>query len=280
MRILKGILRDILYIVAVLRDTLLRRRGLSILMYHSAVTDSDGTDNIGATVSRGHFQAQMSYLVDNGYDVMSLEDGVAALRVEKRLSAKAVCITFDDGYADNYTNAYPVLKRLNLPATIFVVSSYVVEPRMLEHLLKHDVRAMSLSHNQLKVLNSCDLISLGFHGKSHVRLATLDDEALVAELEDGMRELREAGITTGLFAYPYGGKSTFNDSVISLLKRQGIHAACTTVPGRNCVGDNTFHLKRIYVGPDDDIRIFRDKLAGSDKWVSFLIKCARMFKSK
>ena len=96
---------------------------LPILMYHSIDYTSDRKDRM--TISPEVFAKQMRYLHDNKYNVISLEKAVSYIRDRKRPPAKTVAITFDDGYENNYKYVYPVLKRYNIPATIFIITDFV-----------------------------------------------------------------------------------------------------------------------------------------------------------
>jgi len=90
-------------------------------MYHR-IADVD-IDPWQLSVSPGNFEAQIAFLQSN-YNIIPLADLVEQLH-EKKLRKNAVCITFDDGYADNYYQAFPILKKYNCPATFFIAGSYV-----------------------------------------------------------------------------------------------------------------------------------------------------------
>ncbi|MFZ5979896.1 MAG: polysaccharide deacetylase family protein [Candidatus Zixiibacteriota bacterium] len=98
-----------------------------MLMYHRVLEnierDNKYTQN-GIAVSRDTFEKQMAYLAKY-YRPVSLDDFVAGLTAGKILPKKAVVITFDDGWRDNYTFAYPVLKKYAIPATIFLTTDFI-----------------------------------------------------------------------------------------------------------------------------------------------------------
>jgi peptidoglycan/xylan/chitin deacetylase (PgdA/CDA1 family) len=105
--------------------TLFKKKAI-VLMYHR-IADVD-IDPWQLSVSPGNFEAQIAFL-KSYYNVISLTDLVSQL-YEKKLKKDAVCITFDDGYADNYYQALPILKKYNCPATFFIAGSYI-DSRML-----------------------------------------------------------------------------------------------------------------------------------------------------
>jgi len=266
---IKQIIQGILCSIKILYNKVFGyENGLIILMYHSITDITDNQDKIGRTVPKILFDIQMNYLNKCGYNIISLKKGIEYILCKSSLPKKSIIITFDDGYEDNYLNAWPILKKYNYPATIFLISSYVDRPRNFDYLLEKGIHARSLDYNQIQEMQiDSDLITFGFHTKSHVRLSRQDASALDDELSVGLSNLEKRGIKTDLFAYPYGVASTFNEIVIQKLKALRILAACTTITGINKPGDDVFRLKRIHIGWYDDIRDFRNKLIGCDKWI-------------
>jgi len=97
-----------------------------ILLYHQVINTGDDPHKIA--VSPGNFLAQMRYLKKN-YNIISLDKLVSYLK-QRRIPSKSVVITFDDGYVDNYLYARPILEELEIPATFFIVTSYVNTNRL------------------------------------------------------------------------------------------------------------------------------------------------------
>ena len=97
-----------------------------ILLYHRVIEtgQSEFVPNRVMCVSPRDFQRQIAYLSRN-HRVIRLEDLVACLRNGRELPRRAIVITFDDGYRDNYTHAYPVLRRYGVPATVFLTTAYI-----------------------------------------------------------------------------------------------------------------------------------------------------------
>ena len=120
---------------------------LLVLTYHRVLQDYDEIiDDIDAV----QFTQQMETLAQF-FNVVSLEEGLQQLRNDT-LVPNAVCITFDDGYRDNYDVALPILKALNLPATFFVATGYLGDGMMW-----NDVVIESIKHTSLKKLNLAEL---------------------------------------------------------------------------------------------------------------------------
>jgi len=98
-----------------------------ILMYHRVLENIEKENKyiqVGITVSKELFDKQMRYLVKN-YNPVSLKDFTEYQTGHKTLPEKAVVITFDDGWRDNYTCAYPILKKYGIPATIFLTTDFI-----------------------------------------------------------------------------------------------------------------------------------------------------------
>ncbi|MCL0059462.1 polysaccharide deacetylase family protein [Dehalococcoidia bacterium] len=95
---------------------------VAILMYHRVSPKQD--DWSFERLSPKNFEMQMKYFCRN-YEIISLNDLVQYIKQEKPFPKKAVVITFDDGYKDNYLYAYPILKKYRIPATIFLTSGHI-----------------------------------------------------------------------------------------------------------------------------------------------------------
>lgn len=94
-----------------------------IAMYHRVSSDIDDW-SISSQVIRRSFESQMQYLRQN-YEIISLDELLGALQHRKSLPKKAIAITFDDGYRDNYLNAFPILRKYRIPATFFLTTGYI-----------------------------------------------------------------------------------------------------------------------------------------------------------
>jgi len=108
-------------------------RKFIILCYHIVTNTKEGKVDYfkpQMAISIEDFKKQMEFLAKN-YNVISLEELICSIRQNNTFPRKAVVITFDDGYAINYTNAYPILKENKLPATIFLATNYIGTGKLL-----------------------------------------------------------------------------------------------------------------------------------------------------
>ena len=167
--------------------------GAVMLMYHRF-----GEDSLPSTSVRlAQFEAQLAELTSGRYEVMALPDIVARLRGREALPERAVAITIDDAALSVYREAWPRLKALNLPFTLFVST----EPLDLG-------LAGYMSWAQLRELAADPLVTIGNHGDGHAHMAWLEPAAQRADIaKAAQRFTAELGKTPELFAYPYGEMS-------------------------------------------------------------------------
>ena len=214
-----------------------------ILMYHS-IGYKDGDSFF---VSPENFSRQLDYISRKGYEVISLDELVSIIKDNKSFKRNKVVITFDDGYKDNFTHAYPVLKRYGFPATIFLVTDLIGKKSSAtekEFVSWDDVIVMS--H---------DGISLGGHTKTHVDLGLMTDERLAFEEIAGSKQAIEKRIGKPIdyFCYPTG---SFNERIKELVKKAGYKGACTTNRGFVKLNRDVYELKRIKVTNSDTNKPF------------------------
>lgn len=217
---------------------LLSGRDPVILMYHS-VAEPLEKENI-LNVSKEVFNKQMAFLRDGGYHVISLLDLAQLIEQHKRIPFKTVVITFDDGYENNYTIAYPILKKYNFPATVFMVVDYIGQSKKI---IGHDYRF--LDKKMLFEMNQGGLMMVGAHTRSHPYLPDIKDNSILYEEIAASRKDLEAILkgTVDAFAYPVGG---YNAQVLKCVQEAGYRVAVTTLPFKKDFNRfNIFALKRV-----------------------------------
>jgi peptidoglycan/xylan/chitin deacetylase (PgdA/CDA1 family) len=128
-------------------------RALSVLAYHRVLPEPDPL--LPGEPGAAEFEARMRWVRSN-FNVLSLPQAVQALR-EDALPKRALCITFDDGYADNHRIALPILQRLGLPATFFVATGFLDGGCMFNDVVIEAVRGATEPDLQL------DDLGLGNH---------------------------------------------------------------------------------------------------------------------
>jgi len=204
---------------------------LPVLMYHSVKSSVPEGNRL--IVSEATFERQMRFLRERGYTVLSLADIGDYIERQKKLPPRAVVITFDDGYRDNYTYAFPVLKKYNIPATIFLIVDSVGEPD-------------KLTWDQIREMRDSGLISFGSHTRSHPFLTSLGSPDDLRREIVGSKTILEQrlGGSVETFCYPMG---RFNETIRQTVKDAGYTVAVVTNPGKSCPSNDVFAFKRLRI---------------------------------
>ena len=252
-----------------LRRTFARGDGASvpILMYHSVSADPE--PGVAAyyrtTTSPAVFQQQIRWLRDAGYHSMDLPVLVEQVRQQQPLPAKTVVITFDDGFRDFYTNAFPVLREHRFTATVFLPTAFIGSAR---HSFKEKE---CLTWNEVAELRQRG-ISFGSHTVNHPRLIELSWREIETELSASKRELEQRlGEPVSTFAHPYAFPQTDVEYVRmfkKLLIQVGYTCCATTEIGRLRPGADPYRLKRLPVNSLDDSALLAAKLDGAYDWLA------------
>lgn len=203
-----------------------------ILTFHQVVR-SEGSS--AEKIDPELFEKQMGLLKEFGYKVIRLEDLVDSLRKGIQISRKAVVITFDDGYENIYTHAYPILKRYGYPATVFIWVEKVGAPGFL-------------TWRQMREMEE-NGISFGSHSLTHPYLPTAPEEKQREEIFSSKRILeRRLDNPIKVFAYPVGG---FNEKIKEMVKEAGYIAAVTTNRGYDPQNMDLYELNRVRISDSD-----------------------------
>jgi len=220
-----------------------------ILCYHRF-----GSRPSQLAVTPAAFEAQMEYLARNGYHVITLVQLAGFLERGEPVPRKSVVLTIDDGYRSTYEVAFPILRKYGFPATVFLYSDFVGAPD-------------ALTWPQMKEMEASGLINIQPHSKTHANFATrLAGETdtkyrdrIRTEVDTPIRLIQERLAVPSLaFAFPYGD---VNETVVDLLKRDGVRLGVTVTPGGNGFYAYPFMLRRSMVFGGDGIDVFRSKLA-------------------
>jgi peptidoglycan/xylan/chitin deacetylase (PgdA/CDA1 family) len=205
-------------------------------------------------VTPAAFEAQMDYLARNGYHVIPLSSLVGFLERGEPVPRKSVVLTIDDGYRSTYEVAFPILRKYGFQATVFLYSDFVGAPD-------------AMTWPQMKEMEASGLIDIQPHSKTHANFATrLAGETdakyrdrIRMEVDTPIRLIQERlAAPSFAFAFPYGD---VNETVVDLLKRDGVRLGLTVTPGGNGFYAYPFMLRRSMVFGGDGIDVFRSKLA-------------------
>jgi peptidoglycan/xylan/chitin deacetylase (PgdA/CDA1 family) len=215
-----------------------------ILMYHHV---DERWQEWKLSVSPASFARQMEFLKAHRYRVLSLGEYVDLLRSGRPIPKKSVVITFDDGYDNNFTEAFPVLKKMEFPATIFIQVDGVG-------------RKGYMTWDDITILLE-NGIEIGSHTMHHGFLPDLSDADMRKEIYESKAVLEnqlQRPIT--LFSYPGGG---FNAEARQHVIDAGYLGAAATHPGPDHPDRDPFALKRIRISrTSDNLFVFWLQLSG------------------
>jgi peptidoglycan/xylan/chitin deacetylase (PgdA/CDA1 family) len=204
------------------------------------------------------FEAQLRSLRDAGAYSITLEEWRTALTTKTPLPGKPVIITFDDGYLDFATYAWPVLKRYGFSAIVFIVAEFVGQTNRWDRIFDYGEDLDLLNWEQIKQLHA-EGVEFGSHTLNHYPLTSLSPVEVVREASQSRAILeRELGIPTTTFAYPYGD---LDPVVQRLIGTCGYDIAVSCRPGYSSFQDPLLQLARIEIEGTDNLQEFENKLS-------------------
>jgi peptidoglycan/xylan/chitin deacetylase (PgdA/CDA1 family) len=222
-------------------DGVLLRNAAVIVAFHRVQETVAPGD--GLTVSVRMFERHCEFLRRH-FRVVPLPDIVEKLERGQPLH-RELAITFDDGYRDNFENAAPVLAKLSLPATFFIVSRWMGTDIVPVWDRERGARHPWMTWDQVRSLHSRGF-DIGAHTRSHVDLGRTSGLRARGEVAGARVELeRQIGAPVDLFAYPFGGPQHMTDANRELVKAVGFRCCCSSIGGTVATGTSPFHLPRI-----------------------------------
>jgi peptidoglycan/xylan/chitin deacetylase (PgdA/CDA1 family) len=237
------------------------RMNIPILMYHRVCADDSALSPWIVTASV--FERQLEWLKARGYrsvntDAFSATSAEANHPFEK---TQSIALTFDDGYLDNYTIAFPLLRKHGFSATIFVVCDFERRINFWDHATPMaGAPLLRIEHIREMIAGG---ISFGAHGESHRPMTSLDDATAVRELLRSKSALESVlDIEVRSFAYPYGA---VDGRAKSLVRRAGYRTAFAVNSGPLHLEEDPYEIRRVLAGNSaHDLYMF-SKVTGLEK---------------
>ena len=204
-------------------------------MYHYISEPPEDADKyrVDLSVAPEDFRRQMAYLAENGYNTITFEDLSRAIADQQDLPNKPVIITIDDGYRDNYENAFPILREYGLTATIFLVTDPIDQgnPNYMSWAMVEEMAAAG--------------IRFGPHSKNHPDLRGKSRATLIWQILGSQETVAaHVGYSPLYFAYPSG---RFDENTIAILKELNFWGAVTTLGGKWHGFNDRFEWTRVRV---------------------------------
>jgi peptidoglycan/xylan/chitin deacetylase (PgdA/CDA1 family) len=211
---------------------------LPILSYHHVGVRAEPFGHSRLWVSSDRFSQHLAFLAEEGYRCLTLRDCIPYLSEDAPLLHRAIVLTFDDGYADFISHAYPILKQYGFPATVAVVTGAV------GHSSRWDVGWESPIMTWPDIIAlSRDGIEFASHTVSHPHLTHLPSGMARQELEDSRLTLEaKIAMPVTTLIYPYGD---VNEEIEGAARIAGYAAACSDVRGNRHRPWERLRLKRV-----------------------------------
>ncbi|MDE0144156.1 MAG: trypsin-like serine protease [Caldilineaceae bacterium] len=216
-------------------DGLVRQVQAPILMYHYVSEPPAGSDvyRRDLSVSPDLFRSHLQALADAGYTPISMYDLVDHLNQGAPLPEKPVILTFDDGYRDNFENAFPLLEEFGMTAMFFVVTDFMDEGNPLY-----------LSWDMAREMQDAGMF-IESHGRNHASLRNRNDDYLIWQALGSAETIEhELGVRPRFITYPFGH---YDSNTIRIFESAGFWGGVTIIAGATHSTDNLFQFRRVRV---------------------------------
>jgi peptidoglycan/xylan/chitin deacetylase (PgdA/CDA1 family) len=223
------------------------------------------------------FAAHMRTLVEGGYTVLTAGEVIQRLQGRREFPAKAVCITFDDGYRNNFTYAFSELQRCGFRASFFVVTDYIESGRRFAWLSNQRADGNVVQDPQVwEPMRWADIVEMsaagmevGSHSCTHAHFSELDPEEMRHEVSDSRRTLlmRLGDGVSRVFVCPFGAGRATAARLTKVLRESDFVGAFTGQAGAVDPRSDPFNLPRLTVYHDDSPAVFRRKVDGAYDWL-------------
>jgi len=217
-----------------------------ILMYHYISIPPEGADKYRAdlSVAPDAFREQMAYLADNGFETVDLYDLSLAITGKRDLPEKPIIITFDDGYRDNFENAFPILQEFGLSATFFILTQ-PIDNGNETYLSWEMVEEMADAGMRIEP-----------HSKTHADLSSREREYVVYEILGSQETIAaHTGQSPRFFCYP-GGR--YDETTIEVVSDLDFWGAVTTAGGDWHGYDDRYEWSRLRMRNTTTLAEFAD----------------------
>ena len=223
-----------------------RRSSCHVFLYHRVANVKDDPHQL--SVSMENFENQIRWLKDNT-DIVPLSKLIQKLR--NRLANKpTVCLTFDDGYADNYHHALPLLHKYKIPATFYITVGKIGDNRPFywDYSTLREDKGRALTKHELISLSRSPFVEIGSHSLSHPHLPALPIMQQEKEISESKKKLETIiGKKIKSFSYPFGTRKDFNKETVRLVKTAGYSYACANFSGNVDKFSNPYTLPRVII---------------------------------
>lgn len=210
-----------------------------ILMLHRVVAHRSDGENRELEITPGFLEQTIKDYKQKGFRFVSIDD-VCTILEKGKVDKPFVCLTFDDGYRDNYTNALSILKKEQVPFAIYITTGFVDNK---QSMWWYPNERLGLSRDELLNLDAEPLCTIGAHTITHPKLENLSAQEQRVEIKPSKQELESLlGHSVDHFSYPHG---SYNEDTIAIVKECGFRTALMAWGGVVRRSDDPMRLHRV-----------------------------------
>jgi peptidoglycan/xylan/chitin deacetylase (PgdA/CDA1 family) len=216
----------------------------------------------------------MTFLAHSSYETISLSEAVRRLEAGTEDTRRSVVVTFDDGFQDIYTEAFPALQQLGFTATVFLPTAYIGGPT------REFKGTRCLTWSEAKEMHKAG-IDFGSHTVTHPQLTSLDAESVQREVRSSKDTIEDKlGARVVSFSYPFAfpeADAAFRLRLRGMLLEADYKNGVSTMIGTASPSSDRLFLERLPVNWADDLRLFDSKLQGAYDWLHGLQRLKKVF---
>lgn len=238
---------------------------MPVIMYHRVIKDESEKGVHGTYVTVKQFEEQMKYLKEKGYETITFKD-LLNNRYKQRFDKdkKWIMLTFDDGYKDNYENAFPILKKYQFKGIIYLLDGIEYNKWDVDNPGNPEKRFTLMNQEEILEMQNYG-IEFGGHTSTHPRLAELSTEQVKSEIINSKSNIEKIiGKELLSFAYPYG---SLNEKVKRISQEAGYKFAVATDSGSIVFSDDLYEIRRIGIFPTNNLFNFKRKVSGKYNFI-------------
>ena len=238
---------------------------IPVLLYHRIVNERSKIGKHKIYVWERNFREQMKFLKENGYKTLTFENLAGRMEEWKNgypgtsnlpTFQPSVILTFDDGYEDNYTLLFPILKEFGFTAVIYLVTK---QTRNEWAIKEGEPELKMMTREMIREMSNYG-IEFGGHTRTHADLKNTPKEKLADEISGCKKDVEEiTGKPAVSFAYPFGAHK---EETLQAVRDAGYTYGITTIFGPKELKEDPMRVRRIEVRPGDGASRFKYKVSG------------------
>lgn len=226
-----------------------------ILLYHQIGHEASSLSNLDCFCRTDQFLAQMKFLRQSNYEVISMKEAYDRIFINKRALKNSVVLSFDDGFESFYDIAFPILQECELPSIVFPVSGLL--GKFASWINPPDTSMRVMTKNQLQEVSRYG-VEIGSHTVNHPRLTQLAMDEAFDQIYTSKFFLEDIiGSKITAFAYPHG---CYNEAVVESVQKSEYECALTCTPTAANLAKGPYKIPRKYITYHDDLYAFKHKL--------------------